>query len=238
MTNTPNQIKTIGASKVNYAKNTLSSKESYECANALITRGVTTAPETLSSCFERFPNVAIIASNLGVSSTMWGGPGSPPAAANVPKIFDTLLGITSEECGKIKDTLGESWLGCLWGSPMASFSCTCPDVGTNYVNYLKLRLSDATFWYTPVEAPVMRNQFAEFINHGEKIYVDIAGDFKIKPGNIVQLRVNNMAAYSNLVPESVLSKKYYVLSVKHTITNSGVHETKLVVSDLRPNETS
>jgi len=238
MANTPNQIKTIGATKINYAKNTISSHDSYMCANALITRGVTSAPETLNDCFERFPNVALIASNLGVSSTMWAGPGSPPPEGSVPTIFDPLLGITSEECEKVKNVLGESWLGCLWGSPMAPFSCTCPDVGQNYVNYLKLRLSDATFWYTPIDAPVMRNQFAELINHGEKISIDIAGDFRIKPGNVVELKVDNMAAYSNTIPVSILSKKYYVLSVKHTISNSGVHETKLVLSDIRANEVS
>ena len=238
MANTPNQIKTIGASKVNYAKNTISSQDSYECANALITRGVTSAPETLSDCFTRFPAVSIIASNLGVSSTMWAGPGSPPAAGSVPKLFDTLLGITSEECEKIRTSLGDSWLGCLWGSPMASFSCTCPEVGQNFVNYLKLRLSDATFWNTPIEIPVMRNQFSELVNSGEKISIDVAGDFRIKPGNVVELKVNSMASYSVDVPESVLSKRYYVLSVKHTITNSGVHETKLILSDIRPNEAS
>lgn len=238
MANTPNQIITIGATKVNYANNTLSSQESYSCANALITRGVTSAPETLSECFEKFPNVATIAANLGVSSTPWTGPGAPPTLNNVPTIFDTLLGVTSEECEKVKNEFGNDWLGCLWGSPMAPFSCTCPDVGVNYVNYLKLRLSDATFWNTPIEVPVMRNQFTEFMDGGEKISIDVAGDFKIKPGNVVELKVDNMAAYSNTVPKSVLSTKYYVLSVKHTITNSGVHETKLVLSDIRPNEVS
>lgn len=238
MANTPNQIKTIGATKVNYAKNTISSQDSYECANALITRGVTSAPETLSDCFTRFPEVSVIASNLGVSSTMWSGPGSPPPVGSVPLIFDTLLGITSEECEKIRTSLDDSWLGCLWGSPMASFSCTCPAVGQNFVNYLKLRLSDATFWYTPVEIPVMRNQFSELVDSGEKISIDVAGDFRIKPGNVVELKVNSMASYSVDVPTSILSKKYYVLSVKHTITNSGVHETKLILADIRANEVS
>jgi hypothetical protein len=233
----PNQIKTIGASKVVYANNTLSSKSEYLCANADITRGITHQPTSLSECFSRFPNISAIASQLNVSSTPWTGPATPTGTP--PVIFDPLLGITAEECEKVRTTsgLGASWLGCLWGSPMAPFSCTCPDIGSDYLNYLKLRLSVATFWNTPVTVPPQRNEFLDSLEYSKKVTITVAGNFDIKPGNVVELRVNNMAAYPALAgTKSLLTDKYYVLSVKHTITNGGVHETNLTICRILENE--
>lgn len=234
---TPNQLKTIGASKVSYALNPLSSKAEYTCANAYLTRGVTHQPSTLSECFTRFPNVAGIATQLGVSSTPWTGPKPPgPSARN----FDTLLGITSEECEKVAATvngLGSNWLGCLWGSPMAPFSCSCPDIGSNYLNYLKLRLSVATFWNTPTTVPPKRNEFLDCLEYSKKVTITVSGNFDIRPGNVIQLRVNSMAAYPVLSgTTSLLSDRYYVLAVKHTITNGGVHETNVTASKILEND--
>lgn len=233
---TPNQIKTIGASKISLASNPLSSKSEYLCANAELTRGLTSQPQSLSECFAKFPNIATIATQLGVSSTPWTGPAIPSGA--VPAIFDPLLGVTSEECEKVSTTLGSSWLGCLWGSPMAPFSCTCPDIGANYLNYLKLRLSVATFWNTPIYVPPQRNEFLDSLQHSKKIDINVAGTFDVKPGNIIQLRVNNMSSYPSELAgtESILNDKYYVLAVKHTITNTGVHETLITASKLLPND--
>lgn len=244
----PNQIVTIGATEVNTAATTLSSKGAYVCANAQITRGFTHAPITIKECLDRFPNINEIASSIGVSSgNYWRAPvGITGMCGSTFSFHDLLTGITSNECEKIKGMtfylsstpLGTAWMGCLWGSPMSSFSCTCPDVGPRFADYLKLRLNDATFWNTPATAPVQRAQFTDIINYGERIELTVAGDFQIKPGRIIELRVNNMSAYPVDVGDSTLNKKYYVLSVKHTIVNSGVHETFMIVSELKPNEVS
>jgi len=233
----PNQLKTIGASKISYASNTLSSKSEYSCANADLTRGLTHQPSTLAECFTRFPNIQGIALQLGVSATPWTGP-RPPSPSS--PYYDTLLGVTSEECEKVNLTssgLGPTWLGCLWGSPMASFSCTCPDIGSNYLNYLKLRLSVATFWNTPTTVPPQRNEFLDCLQYSKRVTITVAGNFDIKPGNVIELRVNSMAAYPALAgTTSLLTDKYYVLSVKHTITNGGVHETNITAGKILQND--
>jgi hypothetical protein len=234
MSNSPNQIKTVGATKINYANNPISSKLNYSCANALITRGVTSAPTDLKTCIEKFPQVGEIAQALGVtSSNLWFGPGPGPTLA--PAIFDTLLGVTSEECDKVNGLtygLGPSWLGCLWGSPMSSFSCTCPSVGQNFANYLKLRLNVATFWNTPITAPPLRNEFLDSIKYAKKVNILVAGDFNLKPGQLIELKVKNLSSYPSPVSgmTSLLNEKYYILTVKHTVTNTGVHETFLTVA--------
>lgn len=234
MSNTPNQIRTIGATKINYANNTISSKQSYACSNALITRGVTTSPTDLKNCYDRFPQIAEIGGILGVtSSNLWFGPGPGPTAP--PLIFDTLLGLTSEECGKVNSLtygLGPSWLGCLWGSPMSPFSCTCPSIGENFANYLKLRLNVATFWNTPITAPPLRNEFLDSLTYAKKVNLLVAGDFNLKPGQIIELKVKNLSSYPSELSnvDSILNEKYYILTVKHTITNTGVHETFLTAA--------
>jgi hypothetical protein len=237
------QIVTVGASEVNHALTTLSSKHSYMCANAQITRGFTHAPYTIEDCLGRFPQIKEVAKSLGVSggASFWIAPdaifGSTGSTAFA--FYDLLTGITSQECLKIGSTaydLGTAWMGCLWGSPMASFSCTCPDIGPQFLDYLKLRLNVATFWNTPAIVPPQRAEFIDCVENSERVTILVPGDFSVTPGEVVELKVDNMASYSTEIYPSILSKFYYVLSVKHTIQNSGVHETQLVLSDLRPIE--
>ena len=52
-----NHIKTIGATKIDTAQSTLSSRDSYTCANADITRGLTHQPGSVFECYERFPQI-------------------------------------------------------------------------------------------------------------------------------------------------------------------------------------
>lgn len=247
----PNQIITVGASEVQIANTTLSSKNSYMCANAQITRGFTHAPYTIGECLERFPKIKKVADSIGVcAGNYWRAPkGLTGMCGAVFSFYDLLTGITSDECDKIKGMtfgnpdgsvdppLGTAWMGCLWGSPMASFSCTCPDVEEKFADYIKLRLNDATFWNTPGTTPVERAEFTDLLQYGEKIEITVAGDFNLKPGRIVELYINNMSAYPINLGASILSVKYYVLSTKHTISNSGVHETTIVISQIGKNET-
>lgn len=262
-TSQANQIITVGATEINLANNPLSSHPSYTCANREITRGVTKAPYSLHECYMRFPNIRKIGEAMGVCaglfvdglyrpSNYWRG---PTGISGSTGFYDLLLGITSTECEKIvgmtygggsdydgnelptEPPLGTAWLGCLWGSPMASFSCTCPDVGQRFEDYLKLRLNVATFWNTPIEVPPQRQEFLDSIQYGERATMVVAGDFTIKPGDIVQIKVDNMTSMTpSGTGTSVLTKDYYVLSVKHTASNSGTHETLLEICDIRKND--
>lgn len=233
MTNIPSQIKTIGATKTSLAMNTVSSKETYDCANAQITRGLTGQPSTLAECKDNYPNIAEIASALGVcmSSPLV----LPPIPNSLPTIHDTLLGndVDLKECIEIQKRLGTDWLGCLWGSPMADFSCTCPDVGENFDKYLKLRLNVATFWNTPIETPAKRSEFLDAIKFGNKTTIVVGGTFLVKPGDVIEIKADNIAAYQ-YSGSSFLSKKYYVISVKNMVSSAGVHETAIVASTILP----
>jgi hypothetical protein len=254
LNNQPNQIITVGASEINLANTTLSSKNSYMCANAEITRGFTKAPASITECLEKFPNIKVIADAMGVcGGNYWYAPASGDTSgkgfcAATTLFYDLLTGITSNECAQIAGAtsyagneilLGTAWLGCLWGSPMASFSCTCPNIGERFSDYLKLRLNVATFWKTPIEVPPQRQEFLDSIQYGERITMSIAGDLSIFPGDIVRLKVDNMTSMvgpSTSQPgQSILTKDYYVLSVKQNILNSGSHTTTLEICNIRKN---
>jgi hypothetical protein len=229
----PNQIKTVGASQIFTAITPVSSKESYDCANAIITRGLTLPPTTLSQCADEYPNIKTIADQLNVDmDNPWSGPSVP---SSLPTIRDTLLGNDSDlkECNGISTKLNNSWLGCLWGSPMADFSCTCPDVGTNFDKYLKLRLNVATFWHTPIETPPKRSEFLDAIKFAPKTTIVVPGTFQVRPGDVIEIKADNLAAYQNS-GRSLLSKKYYVISVKNMVSSGGVHETAIVASTILP----
>lgn len=233
MTNIPAQIKTIGATKTSLAINTISSKETYDCANAKITRGLTGQPSTLSECKNEYPNISQIATQLGVD--MDNPFSGPPIPGSLPTIHDTLLGNDSDlkECAGISNKLDDSWLGCLWGAPMADFSCTCPDVGTNFDKYLKLRLNVATFWNTPIETPPKRSEFLDSVKFAPKTTIVVPGTFQVRPGDVIEIKADNLAAYQSS-GQSLLSKKYYVISVKNMVSSGGVHETAIVASTILP----
>jgi len=241
MKNAPKQIITYGSSESNLANNTLSSKSSYMCANADITRGATNAPITLEECYERFPNIKEIGNILGVcAANPWRGP-KGISGPSLGDYYDLLSGITSEECAEIANSnglFGPDWLGCLWGSPMTPFSCKCPDVGLFFPEYLRLRLNVATFWNTPVETPPKRQEFLDAIQYGPTVIFTIAGDFNLKMGDIVELKVDDMASYNSPYIPSILSKKYYVIGLKNTIISNGVHETEVKAVEIITGDTS
>jgi hypothetical protein len=98
----------------------------------------------------------------------------------------------------------------------------------------------ATFWNTPIYVPPQRNEFSDSLQHSKKINITVAGTFDVKPGDVIELRVNNMSAYPSPISgtESILNDKYYVLTIKHTITSTGVHETYITASKILPNDLS
>lgn len=222
----------------NYTQNVLGqfgSKDQYICANAQITRGATSVPNSIEECFNRFPKIKDLAEIFGVSL---GSLSQMAGASGFTYPSDLYTGITCSECNAVKDNLklGSDWLGCLWGSPETPYSCTCPEIGEKFEAYLKHRLNIATFWNTPKSTPVKRREFLDSLKYARKININIAGDFGIRPSDIVEIRVNNLSGYPYGTPGSVLNGIYWVLGVSHIITNTGTHETALKISPILPSQ--
>lgn len=230
---TPNQITTLGSTQVQKSQNIGSAKNAYVCANAEITRGITQQPISITDCYEKFPYIAAIGKSLGITSNMPYFPEPVGTITNSEKLLlDLYTGLNSDESSNIKAILDEEWLGCLWGSPEAPFSSGCPHVGPKYEAYLKHRLNVATFWDTPISTPAQRQEFLDSLKFGPRINFTIAGDSSIRPGDVITVKVDNISGYPYDNYRSELSKPFYVLSVKNTYTNSGVHETS--ISAARP----
>lgn len=246
--NSVKQIVTFSTNSGQEAFYPVTSKDSYECANSSITRGITLSPSSLDDCFARFPGISYIAKAVGfargVSSdgsgftySVWTGPtGCPPsynlltAGGVVP--VDLYFDQPSNECSQIVSILDSDWLGCLWGTPSASYSCSCPEVAVKYEAYIKLRLNDAAFWATPVETPVKRTEFVDSLQYGRKVDVTIAGDFKVKVGQVINLRTNGISGFPYSNQPSYLNGLYYITGIKHVITNSGTHEMALALTQI------
>lgn len=221
------QIHTISATKVQTIPYPGSSRNSYDCANPWITRGVTSQPSTYSACINNSAygsKVAAVVNGLGgLPNPVWNG---PSAISGVPSSIDSVfLAEKSPECDSVGSQLGNDFKGCFWSAPDSFLSCSCPDIGNNYENYLKLRLNVATFWFTPIDTPIQRKKFLDAISYGPKITFTVAGDFTLRPGTIVKVTADNISGYDTSSGTSVLTKKYFVLSVKNTCTNSGTQET-------------
>lgn len=241
------QIVIYGTNDSKQAYYPVTSKDGYECANAHITRGTTSAPNTLDECFQKFPGVLDIATAVGFFVNIEGSSGSSGWSGytlwtgetgitdlNVTKAQDVYFDSPVEECDQISGStaLGLEWLGCLWGTPSAPYSCTCPDIQPKYEAYIKLRLNVASFWATPVETPVKRAEFVDSIRYGKKIDVTIAGDFNIKIGQVVSIRANALSGFPYSPLQSYMNGYYYITGVKHVIMNSGTHESALALTQI------
>jgi len=258
---TTNQIKTYGTNYGQEALYGLNSRDVYVCANSSITRGVTSIPDTLDNCFDRFSGIKDVATYLGFikgncgssggsgtsggysggqkyNYTLWTGSNIPdPNLTNTFTAVDTYLNKPSVECDLVTSTLSESWLGCLWGTPEASLSCTCPDIGPNFVNYVKLRQNVATFWNTPKITPIKRVEFLDAFKYGQKADFTVAGDFNLKIGQVVYIDVDAASGYPYANTSSPLNGYYYIIGVKHVVTTQ-THETALAVSKIPENLSS
>lgn len=254
------EIITFGGNETKRALYGFNSRDVYKCANSSLTRGLTYEPITLKDCFDRFPSVRKIAQYMGFITGICGFTGSTSQSGSCGPSggytyqYDLWTGSTSlksatllaenlqpihiylnqpsKECDFIIQELGEDWLGCLWGTPAIPFSCTCPNIGSNFYAFLKLRLNVATFWNTPKDAPVKRAEFLDGFNYGRKINVTIAGDFKIKIGQVVEVITNAASGYPYADGQSVTNGFYYIIGIKHVVTNSGGHEMILALSQI------
>lgn len=230
--------------------NAVSNRTDYVCANSAITTGKQQAPGDLKECFERYPELKAIADSLGVGTT-YSIPASFGFSGSTSGIFScsingsTGFGIAGgsggftlifndpdRECVQIKTLLGTAWMGCFWPDPMANFSCNCPLYGDMYENYLKYRLSSATFWATPVEVPVYRQQFVESVK--DLVEITVTGDLSQRPGDIVYLKADNLTGLvteiDSLPIENIKTGYYYVLRTKNVIKNDKTHTTILSLS--------
>lgn len=231
--------------------NALANRHEYICANSQITTGKKLAPSDLKECFKQYPELEKIAKQLGVGITysippffgMSGstsgiiqcgisgstaGFGEPGGSGGFTLIFND----SDRECNKIVELLGTAWIGCFWPDPLATFSCNCPLYGDMYENYLKYRLSSATFWHTPVDVPVHRQDFIESIK--DLVEITVTGDFGQRPGDIVYLKADNLTGLvtetDSLPLESIKSGYYYVVRAKNVIKNDATHTTTLSLS--------
>ena len=247
------QIYTYGTNQGQEVFYPVNSRDTYECANSSITRGITSTPGSIEECFQSFPGVKDIAEAIGfyqapveesegVSGSsggisLWEGPtGCPPVLnrLNSSLPIDIYFDTSNEECDKINSTegLGDEWLGCLWGTPSAPYSCTCPDIGLKYEAYIKLRLNVASFWNTPVETPVKRAEFTDALQYGRKVDVTIPGDFNLKVGQTIRLNSNGISGYPYASKNAVLNTVYYITGIKHVVTSSGTHESALALTTI------
>ena len=229
---------TLGANVLNVPIGNFGARGEYVCANTQIVQGVTSTPNSLEECFSRFPGVLAIATAVGVtgSASLWSFPGLTYGTEGLTYPLDIYLGTASNECKEISknNKLGKDFFGCLWGIPEAPYNCSCPDLGSKFEAYLKLRLNVATFWDTPKATPVKRKEFLDALKYARKLTINIAGDYSIKVGNFVEILANNISGYPYYSGGSVINGIYWVLGVKHVFTNSGTHETILTISDILP----
>jgi hypothetical protein len=232
------KIVTLGANVLNVPLGNFGARDEYICANAQLVQGVTSIPSSLEECFSKFPGVLAIASAIGVtgSNSLWSFPGITFGPTGLTYPIDIYLGTASNECQEINknNKLGPDFFGCLWGVPEAPYNCSCPELGSKFEAYLKLRLNVATFWNTPKATPVKRKEFLDALKYARKLTINIAGDYTIKVGNFVEILANNISGYPYYSGASVINGIYWVLGVKNVFTNSGTHETILTLSDILP----
>lgn len=237
MASNTRQIVIYGTNDSYESMTPVNSRGVYECANAKITRGVTSAPVSIEACLASFPEVKQIADAIGFSAAeIWyGNTGCPGGLSGISGPFNLLLDTNSLECQEIAkpvNQLGPEWLGCLWGEPSASYSCICPEVKSKYEAYIKLRLNDAAFWDTPVETPVKRAEFLDALKYSSKITATIAGDFSLKLGQLMYVKLTAINKYGFSDSDSFMTGYYYIVGLKHVITNSGTHETAISLSNI------
>jgi hypothetical protein len=249
-----NQIVIRGSNEIKNAFYSVTSRDTYDCANGAITQGNSAAPISLDSCFQQYPEILKIAKAIGFYTGISGSSGGNGGGAQTgncgssgykgytlwtgnpggsfAKGLDLYFNTTTEEVNLVAKLLGTGWIGCLWGTPNASYSSNCPNVGPYYEAYIKHRLNDASFWNTPVQTPVKRAEFVDALQYGRKVDVTIAGDFNLNLGEVINLRVNSMSGYPYSSASSYMNGYYYITGIKHVVTNSGTHETALALSQI------
>lgn len=280
MTNSPyypQNVKTIGATKVTIADSTIAGRDFYMCANKDIVNGITAPAKTLRNCLLNNPEAMAAARSLfpdllgttasflnqldnvnvyvtkNQSSSFINAPDLPYTDCTMQLVVDncnnsTGCGITagqgittpsgflyedkSQEQQRVELMFDASWRGNFWPNPQAPFS-TAATCGANYDNYLKLRLTNATFWATPAYMPVKRDNFMAMVNN--VLHINIAGDWSIRVGDIVYLDLDNIPTITSSASTegNYLSGYYYVLKAHNIFTADYRHETNLYLTQFK-----
>lgn len=132
----------------------------------------------------------------------------------------------SKLCDKIKEVLGEKYLGCEWNRSDAQDSCDCPNIGEKYHEWLEYTRTYATFWNTPVKTPLLRNAQMSLMT-AQMIIVSVLGDLAIRPGAIVEIN-------SKTLPEGKDKKysgKWIVSTIAHAISQRNHFMTMSLIRD-------
>jgi hypothetical protein len=147
--------------------------------------------------------------------------GQEPSSLQLKQLEKTL-----SECNLVKNhpQFGESWLGCVWDDPDSKYNCICPIINKNFPLYMKYNRTNATFWETPLEAPLYRTAQMALFN-SNKITIDVPGDFYLVTGDVVTVDAKKLGTgmYSRF------SGKWIVSTIKHLFTGDG-HMMRLVLS--------
>lgn len=121
----------------------------------------------------------------------------------------------SKLCDAIESYLGEDWLGCEWDEYDDFASCNCPNVGGKYKKWKEYVSTYSTFWDTPKDTPLLRNAQMTLIN-AQKAQMTVAGDFNLKPGQIIKIEIKDIDQEGNEKSKSA-SGKWLVDTVTHFI---------------------
>ena len=89
-------------------------------------------------------------------------------------------------------------------------------IGEYFPAYLEYSKTNATFWNTPPETPLLRRAQANLL-HCQRIKILVNGSFDVKPGNI--LTISYPTAENKNIKSSRFSGNWMVYKVKRVITH-------------------
>ncbi len=123
--------------------------------------------------------------------------------------------LETNECKQIEKILGPQYLGCIWSDPKHPCSCTCPEQGTSFADYLAATRTYATFWDTPNYAPLYRiSQISQLTSKIIRVVVSQTSN-EIKLGSIINIIHKDSIIGKNDMKNS---GKWLVASITHNFS--------------------
>ena len=135
--------------------------------------------------------------------------------------------LTTKECVKIEDVLGEEYLGCLWDEPNDPSSCDCPCVGEKFHEYMEYTRSLATFWDTPPHTPLYRVAQSA-LARSQVIQIGVVGNLNLRPGNIIRIEIPPEDVDSDVVAKN-MSGKWMIHTITHEMNDQNIYFMKLTL---------
>jgi hypothetical protein len=131
----------------------------------------------------------------------------------------------SKYCDRIKEELGEDYLGCDWKDPDSTSSCSCPIIGQKYKEWKKYYQTYSTFWNTPKQTPLLRNAQMTLLT-AQKAKAIVHGDFSIRPGAIINIEIANINNDGGLKSSS---GRWMIAEIEHSIFGINAHTMTLTL---------